>query len=875
MSKKKRKLLSFILSLACVLALVLPIKNFGLRIYKNNEISLSQYQAPDVAKDNFTIEAMRIGEKLVDVDDLDLNGRYKSASPSGYPIYTNGYKAGNKLSLKPSYNMMFNDLHISYRVDSKNRKADILYQGSKTMTLTGYDPAESNTESIDISYPSLASIITQFVIAGLALLGGFRFFEDIFAEFALEGMTKGLAFKNILKRYRTRIISVAILGGFFTRIANNRTGGTPLYLFGSSMSIDDMARFISLGFMIALGLVARGREDEKFNNRLARLSFFLNPLLSFWVLELAYNPDIIYMSPLMVLVNYLIIFAIQLLLYLIFRKTKTANTVVLIICLIFGISNDVLMLLRDSPLIPAFLGSLGVAADVAGDTVIEFSGSSLQAFTVGSIRLMAISALNSPRKKISKKRYFIPLASYAGVLAVAIVFSANYYIKNTRLSINLRRPSRTYYTEGSPYSFYRLAVNQMIRPPQGYDAKKVEEDLDEYNNKDLTAQGEKKPNIIIIQSEALADYYKVGDMQTTRDPLEYTKSLKENAIQGHTYVSVLGGGTVNSEYEALTGNTLTFFPDGSYPFQQYVTDGASSIGRLVENQGYETYITHPNKKTNYSREEVWSNLGFENMEFLEAYDGNSAEQEDYAYSTSDMYAHGHVSDKALYEKLIEKFKEKKKDKPFFAFAVSMQNHGSYGARDVGDIDIVGHEGEDPGANEYLNLVKKSDEDFKELVDFFKTYDEPTIICIYGDHQPQNYKYFMDIAYGPGGYGNFETHYTPFTIWANYDIEEESDVDISVNYLTAYLFDKAGLGLQTSAYQNYQLDVMKKYPILTRFNFMNQDMKDVTNDEDFLKEKQKMDSIVYYNVKEEDKKEVYFDYPAGTEEPVKEDNSRSN
>ena len=39
------------------------------------------------------------------------------------------------------------------------------------------------------------------------------------------------------------------------------------------------------------------------------------------------------------------------------------------------------------------------------------------------------------------------------------------------------------------------------------------------------------------------------------------------------------------------------------------------------------------------------------------------------------------------------------------------------------------------AEQYLSLVKKTDDAFKQLVEYFSKVKEPTIIVMYGDHQP--------------------------------------------------------------------------------------------------------------------------------------------
>ena len=59
---------------------------------------------------------------------------------------------------------------------------------------------------------------------------------------------------------------------------------------------------------------------------------------------------------------------------------------------------------------------------------------------------------------------------------------------------------------------------------------------------------------------------------------------------------------------------------------------------------------------------------------------------------------------------------------------------------------------------------------------------------------------------------------PYVIWANYDIEEETDADTSVNYLAAEVLKRAGV--PTSAYQNFLLELEESYPIFSAIRMVD-------------------------------------------------------
>ena len=822
------------------------IEDFSFKAYTNENIEISQLKANSKYSDNFKIYSIYQGDKLLDLDKVEMKGWEKSDTDTGYPIQTNGYSEGNKVSFKPSLSLMFNDLTVNFSTSPKYSTATMNYLKYHTMTM--YANSADNRSYVDVSYTDFTSILIQSLI----FLGAIFLFAEFIYNLIKRIVDSEKKSKEILYIVKDYILNFVVLGiSLFglSKMKEHIEGGDFFTFFNAPYTYNDIVVFIAIVFLASLGIksIYRKKAGTKEINITNWILFILNPFVSFYILESAYNPNLGSMEIVYILINALILFLIQVLLYIVFRKKRFSMTFILLASIAFGIANDALYILRDSPLIPAFLGSLGVAADVAGKTVIQLNGHSLMAFSLACLWLLVISSINEGKIKISRLSYVKQLAGYLSVFAVITIVSANYFIKQNGVGVNLWRPSRTYYVEGSPYSFYRIFANQILTAPKGYDEKEVEETFEEYYNKDIGTKKGKKPNIVIIQSEALADYYGKGDLKLSENPIAYQRSLKENTIQGNSYVSVLGGGTVNSEYEALTSVPLTFFPLGAYPFQQYVKEGHTSVARVLEDQGYETFITHPNKPTNYSRQEVWPNLGFKNIAFIGDYDQNPDNFE----STN-----GFMKDSVAYDKLIEQYKNKS-EKPLFSYLVSMQNHGGYTSNIPGPIKVLNeNNGDDQGTSHYVNLLKKSDQDLKKLVDFFKTYDEPTIICIFGDHQPQNYDIFMKLIKSGGDYENKDVFYTPFTIWANYDIEEDKDVNMSLNYLTPYLLEKAG-GVKLSAYQKYMLDMREDYPILTTKQIYNKDGKEVSNDEEFQKRNNKLNSLIYYEIKQDKESDKYF------------------
>lgn len=95
--------------------------------------------------------------------------------------------------------------------------------------------------------------------------------------------------------------------------------------------------------------------------------------------------------------------------------------------------------------------------------------------------------------------------------------------------------------------------------------------------------------------------------------MPYLHSLQngaENTVTGYLNVSVCGGNTANTEFEFLTGNSMAFLPQGSIPYQQYITKELPALPAYLASLGYETVATHPYYADGWDRDKVYPLLGF-------------------------------------------------------------------------------------------------------------------------------------------------------------------------------------------------------------------------------------------------------------------------
>ena len=384
-----------------------------------------------------------------------------------------------------------------------------------------------------------------------------------------------------------------------------------------------------------------------------------------------------------------------------------------------------------------------------------------------------------------------------------------------------------------------------VEKPSGYHAAEEQAVLESYESQENEADDnggeEQLPNIIVVMNESFSDLKVLGDFTTNEDYMPYLHSLQngaENTVTGYLNVSVCGGNTANTEFEFLTGNSMAFLPQGSIPYQQYITKELPALPAYLASLGYETVAAHPYYADGWDRDTVYPMLGFSESIFKDQFWGAG-------------YVRKYVSDNSCVDKIIELYEQKETGKPLFIFNVTMQNHGGYSDtydNFTPDITVDGVQNE--ALSQYLSLIKLSDQALEKLISYFKEADEKTIVVFFGDHQPN------DTVAAPILNLNGMTTKTlteeqlklryevPYVIWANYDIAEETGKDTSANYLAADVLQYAGIS--ENAYGNYLLELQQNYPVVSAMRVLTKDGVD-TNASSSKDELREYQSLQYYQL----------------------------
>lgn len=516
-----------------------------------------------------------------------------------------------------------------------------------------------------------------------------------------------------------------------------------------------------------------------------------------------------------ILCNLIVIFMIFIVVFAITNSFRVSIIVMNIVNIVMGLANYYLVEFRNSGFLAVDVLNIRTAANVAGGYTYETSYQ-VYLLVISSIAICFLATRLNKNTVI--KKYLRIAPTVLAIITVAIVVNlscSDSYAKV--LKVKYFKPEETFNQKGMYITFARSINDLFVEEPSGYSVKKVKQLAEQYSGSKATVSDDKKPNIIMIMDEAFTDFMSFSNIPISEDNVPFFHSLKKNTVSGQLFVSVFGGGTASTEFEALTSNSMAYIPNGITAYTTYINSPMSSLTTTLEEQGYGGMLAmHPFIGTGYKRDKVYPLLGFDRF----------ITRDDFPENT-EIYAR-HISDNANMDRIISEYEDYKKDnnKPFFMFNVTMQNHSPFSKAGVPEDITVDYDIEAPEMAQYINIIKKSDEALEKLVKYFENVDEPTMIVFFGDHQPKVensfYKKIAEDYTLDDVYTKFSKHNTQFLIWTNYDIQSDNDMYISANRLSSLILDTAGLA--KNGYQQFVSEFSKKVPIITKKGYVGEDGK---------------------------------------------------
>lgn len=472
--------------------------------------------------------------------------------------------------------------------------------------------------------------------------------------------------------------------------------------------------------------------------------------------------------------NSILIFVTTLIVFL-FKRRSFWRTLVYTVWFLLGAANGFILANRVTPLTGPDFRMIMEGAGVLTKYMSKSAGIILVVALVVLVLALVVFFIKSPKYKGKRDfRIIIPCLLAAGLC----FFGLTQYCYNTKvLSTYFGNIAFAYQDYGFPYCLSVTITDTGIDKPQDYSEELInsivsaEGELDQGKTDDI-------PNIIIVQLETFFDPTGVEFLEFSDDPLPNWHKLAKKYTSGYYTVPTVGAGTVNTEFETLTGMSLRYFGAGEYPYKGVFKDRTcQSIAYVLEDMGLKSHAVHNNYATFYSRKKVYANIGFS--------DFTSSE---YMNNQDDVNEIGWMRDRTLIPyigKCLDSTVEND-----FVFTVSVQGHGAYPTAELleePEIEVSGADSVEANYQweYYVNQLHEMDKFVKELINYIKERGEPTVVMFYGDHLPT-------LGLKDNDLKETNIYQTNYIIWDNLGLDRHPGKDIYAYQAVADLFDSIDL-----------------------------------------------------------------------------------
>lgn len=474
------------------------------------------------------------------------------------------------------------------------------------------------------------------------------------------------------------------------------------------------------------------------------------------------------------ILNYLIVFFTMTLAFL-FKRRSAFMVLFGSIWILLGITNLIITVVRPMPLSGIDFVILTTTMDIIPHylSIIE-----IILCIIGIILLIGLTVywIYKSKKYVRNfKSCISPVIASTLLLAVFLCGGA----LNSKLEVSYADVKEAYDTHGFIYCFASSFVDKGISQPDDYSSDEVTQIIKKYTTE--LSGNTKTPNIIVVQLESFFDIAKYHKYELTEDPIRNFHSICEKHGEGAISVPSNGGGTVNTEFEVLTGMNLEFFGAVEYPYTSILKKKTCEAAAFIlDDYGYTSHAIHNHTGVFYKRNEVYPNLGFDTFTPLEYMQ----------YTDNEL---GWAKDEAVYESIINTInKTPGKD---FIFAVTVEGHGMYVDEDRPDIPYKVSGRAEMNANDlkkvymyeyYCSLLNETDKVIGKLYDYVMSSDEEFVVVLYGDHLPS-------IEFDSSQYDYKSDYSTTYTVFSNMtDFEYKYCSSIPANRLISSVFETLGI-----------------------------------------------------------------------------------
>ncbi len=322
-----------------------------------------------------------------------------------------------------------------------------------------------------------------------------------------------------------------------------------------------------------------------------------------------------------------------------------------------------------------------------------------------------------------------------GITLIGIGFLGQGYLTKYEETLEVRwEIANVYKRNGFMYALNKSYLATLKRKPSDYSKRNVEAVISSINraktsmstHRNITVSAE-KPNIIMVQLEGFFDPTTIKETHFNEDPIPHFRKYFNEGYSGLVQVPTIGGGTVRTEFEVLTGINLDYFAPGEVPYNSGLTKRGpiETIAYILKKKDYQTTAIHNFEGNFYSRHEAFKSLGFDRFIPMES----MTHLVKYRAFPEDMVLTDYI------QRTLDASKERD-----FIFTITAGSHGPYHTtlNTENEAYVSGNLKASSlyQLQNYTSLIRRTDKFIGKLVEYIYSLEEPTVLIVYSDHYPQ-------------------------------------------------------------------------------------------------------------------------------------------
>jgi len=475
------------------------------------------------------------------------------------------------------------------------------------------------------------------------------------------------------------------------------------------------------------------------------------------------------------IINYLIVLFTYAILFL-FKKRMIWIWLITILWSVLGLANYIVMMYRAMPIAAIDFVVMTTTRDIIPHYFSVFHIILVIVLVLLAIALFVFLFIKAKKYERTPAKAIVPVICAGSLLSVFLIGGG----VTGNLKISYSDVTGAYDEHGFIYCFSSSLFVRGIPKPDEYSLNDVEKIMKKYD--DVKSEETKTPNIVVVQLESFMDPSKyTAHYPIVNDPIPNFHKICSEYGEGSLSVPSNGGGTVNTEFEILTGMNLEYFGTIEYPYTTILQDTTcESAAYILEEHNYTSHAIHNHTGVFYGRHKVYPNLGFDNFIPIEFMQFEKTET-------------GWAKDTAILDNTIKAVESTPgKD---FVFAVTVQGHGAYSSEHDpqnpfkvrGKELLSGSDIKKASMYEYYcGLLHETDKVIGDLYNYVMNSDEDFVVILYGDHLPS-------LEIDPELYDYKSGYMTTYTMFSNMDDFEYSFTDDMPSFrLMSSVFEVLGI-----------------------------------------------------------------------------------